>query len=135
MKRVKILINGIPSSGKSTIAYKLHLALEHLGHETVLLDDEVIKRLDTNKINNLVAYLESPISIIATCDPAVEADLKFWVNTPLKECKRRNTIKLKKEKAPAKGSFDCWEGYYSPGIKIKSYANLLCVLNKKNWNR
>jgi len=134
MKRVKILINGIPSSGKSTIAYKLHLAMEHLGHETVLLDDEVIKRLDTDKINKLVAYLDSPISIIVTCDPMVEADIKFWVNTFVKECKRRNKIKLKKENAPDNGSYDYWVDYYSPGVKIKNYEDLLCELNKKNWN-
>jgi thymidylate kinase len=129
---MKILINGIPSSGKTTIAYKLHLALEHLGYKTVLLDDEVIKRLDAKQIDTLVEYLDSPITIIVSCDSDIQADIKFWLDMPIKECQKRNDKKLEKEKAPKVGSYDNWDGYYSSGIKIKTYEEVVSELKKAN---
>jgi len=130
----KILFNGIPSSGKSTYAHKLHLALEHLGYETVLLDDEVIKRLDAEKIQTLTDYIDAPITIIASCKSDIEADIKLWVDTPIKECEKRDKKRLEQENAPKKGSFAVWEGYQGQGTKVKTWEDVCVALKKTNLN-
>jgi len=131
---MKILFNGIPSSGKSTFAQRLHLALEHLGFQTILLDDEVIKRLDAKQIKTISDYIDSPITIIASCNPDIEADVKFWVDTPINECKKRNHERLERENAPMHEDYSFWEGYYSPGKKITKWEEVCLELKNKNLN-
>jgi energy-coupling factor transporter ATP-binding protein EcfA2 len=138
---MKILFNGIPSSGKSTLAYLLHLKLEHKGHETIYLDDEVIKRLNSKQVETLIDYINSPISIIVSCDPKIKADIKFWCVLPTDEAIKRNNEKLEKENAPKLGDYTGWEDYYSQGIKVDTTKTIndcleviKCVLKKKNLN-
>ena len=130
MRKIRILFNGIPSSGKTTYAQKLHLALEHVGYETVLLDDEVIKRLDTIKVNNLVEYLGAPITIIASTDACIEADVKIWCDIGIREAEKRNRRKLDEENAPRLGSYDVWDGYQGQGIKVKNWEDVCREVNK-----
>jgi thymidylate kinase len=127
-----ILINGIPASGKTTYAQRLNLALEHLGFETVLLDDEVIKRLDTKKIDTLVDFIDSPITIIASCNPDIKSDISFWIQCPLRVAEERNNDRLEKENAPKLGNMESWINYQSYGIKIKEYEELCHELRQKN---
>jgi len=127
-----ILLNGIPASGKTTMAQQLHLALEHLGFETVLLDDEVIKRMDTKKINTLVDFIDSPITIIASCNPEIRADITFWIDCPIDEAEKRNNERLERENAPKLGDMRLWKSYQSYGTKIKTYEELCTALNRKN---
>jgi len=115
---MKILFNGIPSSGKSTLAYTLHLKLEHKGHETIYLDDEVIKRLNSKQVETLVDFINPPIAIIVSCNPQIKADIRFWCILPIDEAIKRNKEKLERENAPQLGDYTGWDGYYSSGIKI-----------------
>jgi len=63
---------GIPASGKSTLAMKTHLYLEHAGKPTILLDDEAVKRASQSKIIEAAQVLtrgsQMPYTIIiASC--------------------------------------------------------------------
>ena len=131
MNSKKILFNGIPASGKTTMATKLHLALEHLGFETVLLDDEVIKRLDANKIDTLVDFIDAPVTIIVSCNPDIRADIIFWCDCTIEEAQTRDDKRLEAE-GLVSGNMNRWKNYQSKGIKIKDYSEVVCELNKKN---
>lgn len=135
LNTLKILFNGIPSSGKTTYAHRLHLALEHLGFETVLLDDEVIKRLSTEKINTLIDFIDAPVTIIASCNPEIHADIKFWCDITIEEAEKRNNEKLERENAPKLGNYDSWKNYEGQGIKINSYEEVCQKLTKYELNK
>lgn len=130
---MRILLNGIPASGKTTYATRLHLALEHLGFETVLLDDEVIKRLDTKKIDTLIDFIDAPITIIASCNPDIQADITFWIECSVEEAERRDNDRLKKEGLVG-GDMRKWENYQSRGMKVDNWNKIVCVLKTKNLN-
>ncbi len=113
------------------MATKLHLALEHLGFQTIFLDDEVIKRLSPDQINTLIDFIDSPITIIASCNPDIKADITFWIQCSVKEAQKRDTKRLKEEGLDG-GDFEQWENYRSRGIKIKKWEDVICELKKKN---
>ena len=141
MQNKTILFNGIPSSGKSTLAYLLHLKLEHKGYKTIYLDDEVIKRQTAAIVGKLVDFLNAPITIIVSCDPTIEAEIKFWCDLPIIEAEKRNLAKLSKENAPIYSDYTNWSQYWSEGIKIDTTKSvdecmeqIKCELKKKNLN-
>lgn len=97
MNKKRILICGIPSSGKSTMGLRLHLELEWAGKTTVLLDDETIKRVtEPEKISTLIYLLNSEYNIIVT--PFIQKmpfrpNLIVWCRCPIEECLKRDKIK------------------------------------------
>jgi len=142
---MRILFNGVPSSGKSTLAYKLHLYLEHQGHETVYLDDEVIKRLNNDQIAKIVDVCASPVAIMVSTSPYIDADIKFWCVTDPETAWKRDCERLEREHASSKSKLNTfiefWGQYTGQGIQIntnepidKCMETILCELKKKNLN-
>jgi len=137
-----LLFNGVPSSGKSTLAYKLHLTLEHKGLETVYLDDEVIKRLNNEQIAKIVEVCAAPIAIMVSTSPYIDADLKFWCVVDPETSWKRDCEKLAREHAPNRPTLSSylqfWGQYTGQGIKIDTSRSVdecleevLCELKQK----
>ena len=129
-----ILFNGIPNSGKSTLAYKLHLRLEHAGYSTIYLDDEVIKRMDAPDVIALVESLKADYFIVASVDPKIKADLVIWCECPLEIAYKRDIQKNFRDNSPniptIEDYISGWDRYTVP------YPDLIVDTTKNiNHNR
>ena len=112
MHKKIIWFAGIPSSGKSTMALRLHLELEWANKRTILLDDETIKRVEFAKtIDNVIELIGEEYNIIVSPYPQKiprKPDLIVWCRCPIDKIIGRDKVKI----INGDGDFEKYWGSY-----------------------